>query len=138
MRMASFIHHTRALSPNLRFARHYGEMVLVMFIGMFAFGLLESPFFSFGELLEDAPAAGLAVMGFNMTVPMVAWMRYRGHGWAPTTEMAASMVVPTVLAIALYGASVVTDGHTLMGIQHTIMFPAMLAVMLLRRDEYSH
>jgi len=95
-------------------------------------------FVSFSELLEDSPAAGLSLMAFNMTAPMLAWMRYRGHGWAATTEMAASMVVPTVLAIALYAASVVTDGHTLMGIQHTIMFPAMLAVMLLRRDEYSH
>ena len=48
------------------------------------------------------------------------------------------MIVPTLLAGALLAAGVVTDGHALMGIQHTIMFPAMLAVMLWRREEYSH
>ena len=40
-------------------------------------------------------------MAFTMTVPMVAWMRYRGHSWQPTLEMAASMVIPTLIAIAL-------------------------------------
>jgi hypothetical protein len=28
--------------------------------------------------------------------------------------------------------------HSLMGIQHALMFPAMFGVMLLRRDEYTH
>ena len=93
---------------------------------------------SFSDLLDDAPAAALALMAVSMTVPMVAWMRHRRHGWPASVEMAASMIAPTLLAMALLPAGVVTDGHALMGIQHTIMFPAMLGVMLLRRDEYSH
>jgi len=136
--MSVLTHIARPRSRNLRFALHYGEMVVVMLAGMAVFALLESPFFSFGDLLSDAPAAGLGVMSLNMTVPMVAWMRFRGHGWAASAEMAASMIVPTLLALALLAAGVVTDGHDLMGIQHTLMFPAMLGVMLLRRDEYSH
>jgi hypothetical protein len=48
------------------------------------------------------------------------------------------MIVPTLVALALLAAGTVDDGHALMGIQHALMFPAMLAVMLLRRDEYSH
>jgi len=136
--MASITRIPRASSPTLRFARHYGEMVLVMLVGMLVFGLLESPFFSFGDLLSDAPAAGLAVMSLNMTVPMVAWMRWRGHGWAPTAEMAGAMIVPTLLVLIPLAAGAMTDGHALMGIQHILMFPAMLAVMLMRRREYSH
>ena len=136
--MSAITHIPRSRSPRLRFAIHYGEMVLVMFAGMGVLGLLQSPFFSFGDLLETTPGAGLAVMSLNMTVPMVAWMRLRGHGWAASAEMAASMTVPTLLALALLAAGVVTGGHALMGIQHTLMFPAMFGVMLLRRSEYSH
>ena len=138
MTMASLTHTPRFSSPTLRFARHYGEMVLVMLVGMLVFGMLERPFFSFGDLLADAPAAGLAVMSVNMTVPMVAWMRWRGHGWAPTAEMAGSMIVPTLVVLVPLAAGVLTDGHALMGIQHALMFPAMLGVMLMRRREYSH
>ena len=68
---------------------------------------------------------------------MVAWMAYRGHGWKANAEMAASMIVPTMFVIGLLGAGVMTDYHGLMGVQHMIMFPAMFAVMLLRREEYS-
>jgi hypothetical protein len=41
------------------------------------------------------------LMGFDMTVPMVAWMSYRGHPRARNAEMAASMIVPTLVAAAL-------------------------------------
>jgi ABC-type glycerol-3-phosphate transport system permease component len=76
-------------------------------------------------------------MGVTMTVPMVAWMRYRGHGWAASNEMAASMLIPTAGVIALLGAGMVTDLGTLLAIEHVVMLPSMLVAMLLRRDEYS-
>jgi flagellar biosynthetic protein FliP len=72
-----------------------------------------------------------------MTIPMVGWMRHRAHGWRPTWEMAGSMIAPTVVAIALLWSGVLSDGHTALMIQHVAMLPAMLAVMLLRRDEYT-
>jgi hypothetical protein len=62
-------------------------------------------------------------------------MRYRGHAWAPTLEMAASMLVPTLLASLL--AVVIDSTTTLMSLEHQLMFPAMLVAMLLRREEYS-
>jgi hypothetical protein len=34
------------------------------------------------------------VMGFNMTVPMVAWMRHRGHGRRSSAEM--GLALPSV------------------------------------------
>ena len=72
-----------------------------------------------------------------MTGPMVAWMRSRGHGWQPSLEMAASMFLPTFALLGLLWLGLVTDSATLLALQHAVMFPSMLVVMLLRWDEYS-
>lgn len=131
---------TLANRPAAHFARHYLEMVIAMFAGMIALGMPAG--LALGglgvDLTEDAPAAMLLGMGITMTVPMVAWMRYRGHGWAASNEMAASMVVPTLGVVALLAVGVAEDTHSLLAIQHVVMFPAMLAVMFLRLDEYTH
>ena len=124
-----------------RFARHYLEMVIAMFAGMLglglpAEGLLQLAGSGTSDLRETAPALVLAGMGVVMTVPMVAWMRYRGHDWQPSMEMAASMIVPTIAVIALLAAGVMDFGAA-MAIEHIAMLPAMLAVMLARWDEYS-
>ena len=89
----------------LRFARHYAEMLIAMFVGMFVLGgvlagLLLLAGVDVGDWREDAPALLLLGMAFTMTVPMVAWMRYRGHGWAPAGDMALAMFVPSLVAIA--------------------------------------
>jgi len=73
----------------------------------------------------------------TMTIPMVAWMRYRGHRWQPTLEMAASMIIPTLIAIVLLAAGVLSF-EALMGVEHVAMLLGMLAAMLLRIDEYTH
>jgi hypothetical protein len=125
------------------FIRHYVEMLLAMFVGM---GVLFVPALlalgaagvSSAELRSDAPALMLLGMGITMTVPMVAWMRYRGHGWPASNEMAASMMLPTAGVIALLGTGLVADFGTLMTLEHVVMLPAMLVAMLLRREEYSH
>ena len=128
---------------NRHFIRHYAEMVAAMFLGM---GVLFAPALvalaaagvSSAELRSDAPALLLLGMGVTMTIPMVAWMRYRGHGWAASNEMAASMLIPTAGVIALLGAGLVDDIGALLMVEHVVMLPSMLVAMLLRRDEYSH
>ena len=127
---------------TLHFIRHYVEMVIAMLVGMFVLGgalvvLLGAIGIDVGDWDEDAPALLLLGMAFTMSVPMVAWMRYRGHGWAPAWEMAAAMFVPSFAAIALDWTGTVDDIDTLLAIQHIAMFPAMLVAMLLRRDEYT-
>jgi len=124
------------------FLRHYAEMLIAMFLGMFVLGgalaALLSPFgVDVSSWRTEAIELLLLGMAFVMTVPMVAWMRYRGHGWAPAWEMTAAMFVPSIAAIALLWVSLVGDSGTLLAIQHIAMFPAMLGVMLLRRHEYS-
>ena len=116
--------------PTGRFVIHYVEMVVAMLLGM---GVLGVPL----GALVSAIELDLLVMAVTMTVPMVAWMRYRGHGWAPVWEMTGAMFLPTFVAIALLWAGSVEDRHALLMIQHVAMFPAMFAVMLLRRSEYT-
>ena len=115
-----------------RFVMHYVEMLLAMFAGML---VLWMPLVALGR--PEATELELLGMAFTMTAPMVAWMRYRGHGWAPAAEMTAAMFLPTFAAIGLLWAGLVEAGHTPMMIQHVAMFPAMLVAMLLRRSEYT-
>src|SRR3712207_2996464 len=124
----------------LTFARHYAEMWIAMLLGMGVLGLAwlgaAELGYSSSDLRADAPAISLLLMAVFMTVPMVAWMRRQGHGWAASNEMAASMFIPTFAVIALLAAGAVTDFGTLMAIEHMAMIPSMLAAMLLRYDEY--
>ena len=123
--------------PKRNFARHYVEMVVVMVGGMVVLGapagwLMGAFGTSWSQL---SPAMMVLVMAVTMTAPMVAWMRFRGHAWRPTAEMAASMVLPAFAAMAL-AWTVVTAVGTLMVVEHGAMLAAMLVAMLLRRDEY--
>ena len=123
------------------FVRHYIEMLLAMFLGMGVLGLpalaaLGVFGVSWSDLQNDAPAPLLFGMGVTMTVPMVAWMRYRGHGWPACADMTAAMLIPTFGVIALLWSGQVDDIGTLLEIEHLVMFPSMLVAMLLRRDEY--
>jgi hypothetical protein len=124
------------------FWRHYVEMVAVMFLGMFVLGVpLGALLGAFGidvtAWSTNAPELALIGMAFTMTVPMLAWMRFRGHGWGPTWEMAGAMFVPAFAATALIGLAIVEDFDALMVAEHLAMLVAMLAVMLFRRDEYA-
>jgi hypothetical protein len=122
-----------------RFALHYVEMVAAMLLGMIALG---KP----ADLLLSALGASssghhttrmLATMAVTMTVPMVGWMRYRGHAWRPIAEMAASMIVPTVAVLGLLWTGVTTGVGALMVLEHGAMLLCMLAAMFGRLDEYA-
>jgi hypothetical protein len=132
----------RRPSPSTRhFIRHYVEMVAVMFGGMAVLGApagwaLGAAGSSWSELTNTSPALMLLLMATTMTVPMVGWMRYRGHGWRANAEMAASMVLPTFVAIGLLAVGM-GIGTLLVG-EHVAMLLGMLAVMLLRPEEYAH
>lgn len=123
----------KASGTTWPFVRHYLEMVAAMLVGVAVLG-------SVSELLLDLPdrtAVQITEMAVWMTVPMVAWMRFRGHGWRATNEMTAAMLLPAAGALALLGAGTVTDPDTLLMFEHTVMFPMMLLAMLMRRHEYT-
>jgi hypothetical protein len=117
-------------------------MVVAMLLGMFVLGgALVLVLGAFGIDVDswssDAPALLLISMAFTMTVPMVAWMRYRGHGWTPALEMTAAMFVPSFVTVGLLWLELVEDIDALLVIEHVAMLLAMLAVMLARYAEYA-
>ena len=123
--------------PWLRFLLHFGEMVLAMMLGMY---LLDMPsravISALGHSTSD-PVTSALVMTFNMTVPMVLWMRVRGHSWERSGEMGFAMLVPSIAIVALAILGVISRD----GLAGTVMYPmipAMLALMLYRRSEYAH
>jgi hypothetical protein len=123
--------------PTARFLGHYVEMVVVMFAGMF---VLMAPtgwlFGAFGTSWSRlSPAMNVFAMALTMTVPMVAWMHYRGHAWRPNAEMAASMLIPTFVVMGVLWTGASKGG--LMVPEHIGMLACMLVAMLVRRDEYS-
>jgi len=116
------------------FLRHYGEMVLAMFLGMAILGLPVDRIMS--SVGADSDAFMFLGMATTMTVPMVGWMIYRGHGWRANTEMSASMFVPAFAVIGALTTGVLTDTGVLMLVEHIVMLLAMAGVMLLRPEEY--
>ena len=129
---------SRGSGSKRAFARHFGEMLVAMFAGMLVLGGAAEGVLALAgsSLSAQAAAVQVSVMGVSMTVPMVAWMRYRGHNRARNAEMASSMVVPSVVAAALAVAGVLGETGALT-LQHVVMIPAMLGVMLWRYDEYT-
>jgi flagellar biosynthetic protein FliP len=121
-----------------RFVRHYVEMVIAMFIGMGVFWPVWLGLFSLiGQpQLADRTDVDALTMALNMSLGMAAWMRFRGHRWAPILEMSAAMVAPFVVLLVPFWLGGI-DRDALMTAAHAAMFVTMLIAMLWRRDEYT-
>jgi flagellar biosynthetic protein FliP len=134
--------HGEQASHQSHFWRHFVEMVIAMVMGMALLGIpFRAILTSFGYTWDEAfarfPESLCAAMTFNMAVGMVAWMRYRGHGWRTTTEMTLAMCAATAVALGMFWLHIVSE-DPLIGLMHVLMLPAMLIAMLSRREEYSY
>ena len=132
---------TRKRTAVYRFARHLVEMIVAMMLGMAALGALWRALLSgwavdLSAFSLDHAALVALVMAFDMTVPMVWWMRRRGHDWARAAEMAGAMFVPTLLLIGLLHVGAIS-ADSLIGLEHGLMLPSMLLVMFWRLDAYT-
>jgi hypothetical protein len=88
------------------FARHFLEMCIAMCVGGAILALLVfaavPALFGSPNLREQFPELSLLAIAVILTLPMAAWMRFRGMAWRPIVEMS---VVPIGLAIVLIGAA---------------------------------
>ena len=84
------------------------------------------------------PGTFLFALGdiFFLTVPVVAWMILRGHGWRHSLEIAVAMIAPVALIIVLgqlagfaYLLWLLTAGYPAMSL-------GMLVYMLYRHDHF--
>ena len=135
-----------ALAPRLslrgrvgRFVLHYFEMCIPMCVG-FAVGDLVyfwiAGLFGYSEPFTELPVLSVVVVTFTMTVPMTAWMRYRGMPRRAVWEMSLTMPIVAGVLLALGWVGVVPLGDLAL-LEHGLMMPIMLAPMLLRPGLYS-
>jgi hypothetical protein len=143
MDATAFVPAPRVRSQILTFGRHFLEMCISMCMGgallaLIAFGAIPS-LVGNPILRELYPQPSLLLIAVLLTVPMAAWMLYRGMPLRPTLEMAA---VPVGLALLLI---VTTSAGMLEADVLQIEFSAfcglacvgMFVVMLFRLDLYT-
>jgi hypothetical protein len=114
---------------------HLGEMFLAMMIGMAALdavfnGILTVAGISYVDVVDDAPTVVALILMFNMTVPMLLWMRIRGHEASEVSEMGVAMAVVGATTVFLLWLSVI-DAAAICGVECGLMLPGMVAAMLL-------
>lgn len=125
------------MTENRRFALHYLEMVIAMFIGMGVFApLWHLVFDAFGSNAMERTDVMAMSMATNMVIGMSLWMWLRGHSAAPIAEMAVAMYLPFVVLLVPLWLGVISSA-VLMVAGHVLMLGTMLLAMLRRRDEYS-
>jgi hypothetical protein len=125
------------------FTRHFLEMCIAMCLGG---GALNALVFVVGpaqlgypDLRTTAPELALLLIACLYTLPMAAWMRFRGMAWRPILEMSGATVGFALVLIVLAALDVLSPGDLH---QWALAFcgPAcvvMLPVMLLRLDMYT-
>ncbi len=137
--MTTEVHDASRLQSRVwTFTRHYLEMVAAMLLGMAT--LYPVWAVAVGGIADDAwihrADVDAVVMATAMTIPMVLWMRLRGHGPLPILEMSAAMYASFVLLFPfLWWGGLTEVGMMVAG--HVLMPLLMLGAMLVRRDEYA-
>ncbi len=123
-----------------RFSLHFLEMLVAMMAGMPVFSLVRHLIpasSSFASAFKSGTITYSLNMTVFMTVPMVAWMIVRGHGWRHSLEMAFAMAAPVAVTtlLRLLGADAYLPW--LGNASHIGMLLGMLIVMLRSRDHYT-
>jgi hypothetical protein len=124
------------------FTRHFLEMCIAMCAGgailsLIVFGI--PALLGASSLRVQFPELGLFLIAILLTLPMAAWMLFRGMQWRPVLEMSA---VPFALAILLIGLAwfgVASDSilQTEFGAFCGFACAGMFIVMLFRLDLYT-
>jgi O-antigen/teichoic acid export membrane protein len=143
--MASASLTTPTLGRQARnFGLHFAEMCISMCAGG---GLLYALLFVAGPATigytdprQAYPELSLLVVAIAFTVPMAAWMWFRGMPWRPIAEMSAASLAVAALFLILGGTGIFTRADV--GSYAGLAFcgpacAAMLAAMLLRFNFYT-
>lgn len=90
----------------------------------------------YSEPFRQLPELSLAVVTFNMTAPMAAWMLFRGMPRRATTEMSAAMPILAIVLLAFGWLAIVPKGDLAL-LEHGLMMPVMLVPMVVRLGLYT-
>jgi hypothetical protein len=144
--MRTITHMTHVHPPGKRglvakgwtFFRHFLEICAVMCVGAVTLSFI---FFGvawlmgFRDLVDETPEFSTLVLAVNLALPMIAWMRFRGHEWRPTLEMAVAPVVLGVLLIVAGWLDIIPRNEVF-ELETSLACLSMLIPMLFRLDLY--
>jgi hypothetical protein len=122
-----------------RFLLHYLEMCLACCVGGATLGIAffgGAALVGYPDLIVEAPVFSTLMLAIILTVPMVAWMRFRHHGWRPTLEMGAATTGLGIVVIALGALGLIPSSGMFEWVA-SLACPVMLVPMLLRLDLYT-
>jgi hypothetical protein len=88
------------------------------------------------NLLERFPEFALLAIGINLAVPMTLWMRFRGHDWRSTLEMASTSVILPILLIAAAWLRLIPESSRLELLTGLVCL-VMIIPMLFHLDHYT-
>lgn len=127
---------TQRAGQTRTFLRHLIEMAVAMMVGMIASAaiFLSVVEMTAAEAMRQHAVLFVTLQACGMTLAMVNWMRYRGHAWRSSAEMAGAMVVPAVPLIVLRLFGVISG--PICGVYCLATFAAMVGLMLYRRSDY--
>jgi hypothetical protein len=121
------------------FIWHLIEMCLAMCIGgipLIVLFFVGAAKLGYPDLLERIPELPVLVIGFILALPMIAWMRFRGHEWRPTVEMASTTIVLGIVLVDL-GWLGILSRSSLFEWMTRLACPVMIIPMLFRLDVYT-
>ena len=121
------------------FIWHLLEMCLAMCIGgipLIVLFFVGAAKIGYPDLLERFPELSVLVIGFILALPMTAWMRFRGHDWQSTLEMASTTIVLGIVLVGL-GWLGILDRSSLFEWLTRLACPVMLIPMFFRLDHYT-
>jgi hypothetical protein len=93
-------------------------------------------FVGFPDLIVEAPYFSTLMLAIILTVPMVAWMRFRHHGWRPSLEMGAATMGLGIIVTVLGTLGLVSVSGMFEWVA-SLACPVMLVPMLLRVRLYT-
>jgi deazaflavin-dependent oxidoreductase (nitroreductase family) len=129
-----------ALRRVLRFVLHVVEMCAAMCVGAIGLSVLffgGAALVGYTNLPERAPVLTVVVVAINLSLPMAAWMRFRGMAWRPTLEMSGATLLAGVGLLVGYWSGAIAQDSLLPLQTGLLACPLMVAVMLLRFPLYS-
>ena len=121
------------------FIWHLLEMCLAMCIGgipliiLFFVGAAK---IGYPDLFQQSPELSVLVVGFILSLPMTAWMRFRGHEWRPTLEMASTTIILAILLVGLGWLGILARDSLFEWLTR-FACPIMIIPMLFRLEMYT-
>lgn len=141
-KQAYFSSKTRRFADSKagRFFLHFLELQISMTLGALVCYLVVRLISGVGSFSTAyRPGTFLFAVGdvFFLTVPVIVWMIFRGHGWRHSLAIATAMVAP-VAAIMVLGPLTAYDYLTwLLTAGYPAMSLGMFTYMLYRRDLFT-